>query len=161
MKMITSPAQYALEKLLDFAHDHPPQIEWEPDSDMKNCYPVGTPLSYEGRTYQPPRSYQPVKNQPWVNVPPDYVDLPGDLARELSRSHHLAVAFGGTCDVGRAKDCLFFRSCQRPAHFKKRVHRSPVPGPGDDGKRFVGRADEILTAFSGTRIGDSRLRIFV
>jgi hypothetical protein len=31
---------------------------------------------------------------------------------------------------------------------------------GDDGKRFVVRADEILTAFSGTRIGDSRSRIF-
>jgi hypothetical protein len=28
----------------------------------------------------------------------------------------------------------------------------------DDGKRFIVRADEKLTAFFGTRIGDSRLR---
>ena len=28
----------------------------------------------------------------------------------------------------------------------------------DDGKRFIVRADEKLTAFCGTRIGDSRLR---
>src|SRR6266481_9676849 len=33
----------------------------------------------------------------------------------------------------------FFRSCQLPAHFKKRVHRSPVPSRGNDGKLFLNR----------------------
>src|SRR5438270_12806282 len=33
----------------------------------------------------------------------------------------------------------FFRSCQLPAHFKKRVHRSPVPSRGNDGKLLLNR----------------------
>ena len=41
----------------------------------------------------------------------------------------------------------FFRSCQRPAHFKKRVHRSPVPGRGNDGKFLLNsRVGEFRSA---------------